>query len=141
MLGTEEVGAQASAALVRIRREGKWHCGKDDVNMRTCIYVTRSLFLSCTRMGCPPPLTGCGVPRAEPAGVRNRALVFIPDVDGDLPVRWSVEESVSVFVQGLSSALDDHTWCDWNSAVCWFKQTLRGLGACRAWCSNLGTAW
>lgn len=126
MLGTEEVGAQASAALVRLRREGKWHCGKDDVNMRTCIYVTRSLFLSCTRMGCPPPLLGCGFPRAEPAGVRNRALVFIPDIDGDLPVCWSVEELVSVF-KGCLLPWMTITWCDENSAVCWFSKHSEGL--------------
>ena len=100
-LGTGELGAQASAALVRIRREGKRPCGKDDMNMRTCMYVMKSLFLSCTQMGCPPPLPGYGSPTAEPAGVRNRALVFIPDIDGDLPVRWSVEELVSGYSRAV----------------------------------------
>ena len=43
----------------------------------------------------------------EPAGVRNRAGVFIPDPDADLPVCHSAEELVSVAVQGLSFILGD----------------------------------
>lgn len=58
-------------------------------------------------MNCPALLLGYMFSMLEPAGVKNRAVVFIPDLRTDLVVCWTVEELVSVVTQGLSSVLDD----------------------------------
>lgn len=43
----------------------------------------------------------------EIAGTENRTDLFILDLDSDLLGGWTVEELVSVVVQGLLSVLDD----------------------------------
>lgn len=57
-------------------------------------------------MDCPAPRLGYRFSTLEPAGVKNGADIFILDIDTGLLVCWTVEELVSVVIQGLFSDLD-----------------------------------
>ena len=84
-------------------------------------------------MGRPAPLPRVPILHVEPAGVRDRTDVFIPDTDTDLPVCHSAEELVSVTIQGLSSVLGDShlTSLEFVPLLLFFKMYLAML--CGIW--------
>ena len=105
--------------------------------MSACLYneITVSLLHPRGSSCSPSPVR---ILQVEPAGVRNRAGVFIPDPDTDLPVCHSAEELVSVAVQGLSFILgDDHlTSLEFIPLLLFFKMCLamlRGVWCLSSW--------